>query len=107
MIGVDFGAQFLLDISLALLLGSTLTWYVFSELRQDFSGNEVGHQSSCSHSPVALKVPRILMHWDVNDATQDCKDSILLLQALFEFDVFVPERMCEEVKSNTVCSAFK
>ena len=47
------------------------------------------------------------MQGNGNDSTQDCKDSVLSVEALFEFKVLVPERMGQEIKSYTCCSSFE
>ena len=39
------------------------------------------------------------MHGNVNDPTEEGKDSFGLLHSFFEFDVFVPEDVRKEVKA--------
>ena len=52
------------------------------------------HGTSLAKINESLKIPGILVHRDVNDATKDGKDTIPSFEAFFEFQIFVPERMC-------------
>ena len=41
------------------------------------------------------------MHGNMDDASKDGEHLVVCFESLFEFQVFVPERMSKEVKSNT------
>jgi hypothetical protein len=41
------------------------------------------------------------------DASKDSEHLVVCFQSLFKFQVFVPERMSKEVKSNTTCAALE
>ena len=47
------------------------------------------------------------MHGNVYDASKDSKHLVVCFEPLFEFQVFVPERMSKEVKSNTTGAALE
>lgn len=47
------------------------------------------------------------MHRDVDDAAENGEDAIVGFGALFEFEIFVPERMSQEVQADAVSSSFK
>lgn len=57
--------------------------------------------------PESLKVARILVHRDVDNAIQDRDDLVFTFEALFEFNVFVPEGVSEKVEANAVGTTFK
>ena len=56
---------------------------------------------------VSLKVSRILMHGDMDNAVKDSKDLVLGFYSLLKLEVFVPEWMGKEVKAYTGCASFK
>ena len=47
------------------------------------------------------------MHGNMYDAVKDSKHLVVRFESLFEFQVFVPERMSEEVKPNTTGAALE
>lgn len=47
------------------------------------------------------------MHGNLNDARQDSKDLIMCFEALLKLNVLVPERMGEEVQSDTASASLK
>ena len=57
--------------------------------------------------PVFFKVASVLMHGNMYDAPKDSKHLVVCFEPLFEFQVFVPERMSKEVKSNTTGAALE
>lgn len=57
--------------------------------------------------PESLEVARILVHRDVDNAIQDRDDLVFTFEALFEFNVFVPEGVSEKVEANAVGTTFK
>ena len=59
------------------------------------------------HLAEAFKVARILMHWYLNNPTKYSEDLVLCFCAFFELEVFVPEGMGKEVKSNIGSTAFE
>jgi hypothetical protein len=54
-----------------------------------------------------LKIPRILVHWNVDDARKDGEYALLLLETVFKLNVLVPKGMCEKVESYTRCASLK
>lgn len=55
----------------------------------------------------SLEVTRILVHRDVDNAIQDRDDLVFTFEAFFEFNVFVPEGVSEEVEANAVGTTLK
>jgi hypothetical protein len=47
------------------------------------------------------------MHGDVDDPSKQHKLLVILLEPLFEFQILVPERMCEKVEADAACSALE
>jgi len=47
------------------------------------------------------------VHWYVDDALVKLEHVVLALETFFEFDVFVPERMSQEVVPNAIGTSFK
>ena len=56
---------------------------------------------------MALEVPCILVHWNVDDAVENGEDAVLRFHALFKLDVLVPERVSKEVEADALCTALK
>lgn len=47
------------------------------------------------------------MHGNMYDASKDSEHLVVCFESLFEFQVFVPERMSKEVKSDTTRAALE
>jgi hypothetical protein len=55
----------------------------------------------------SLEVSCILVHWDVYDSVEDGKDLVMCIQTIFEFEVFVPERVCKKIQTYTTGAALE
>jgi hypothetical protein len=60
-----------------------------------------------SKLPIPFKVARILVHGDLDHAGENGEDAVQCFQSFLEFNVFVPERVSQEVKADTVCAPFE
>lgn len=77
------------------------------KLSQSILGKQLLERTRLRQLTEALKVTSVLMHRDMNHTIKDRKDLVIALKALFKFDVLIPKRMSEKVKTDAVSAALE
>jgi hypothetical protein len=91
-----------LDSSLSIFSGNTGLDALYCCRRAEFF-----HRSTLCKQAVLLKVASILMQWYMDDAIEYGEDAFRSFETFLILEIFVPQRMCQEIESCTFGRTFE